>query len=128
MIATTNPGRGSATLSSDQAIFTMDGIVDFEFSEVGFSSGNSVRLLQARVVFRKFISTNQNEWRWCRDLTRPNCSAGAQFSDIEHIINIPLVNNVFTSNLLNTPGTGSVNKTLLGNFYMYRMIQKGVGQ
>ncbi|MCJ8275898.1 MAG: hypothetical protein HRT44_13335 [Bdellovibrionales bacterium] len=128
LVATTNPGRGSATLSSNQAVFEMDGIVDFEFSEVGFSTGAAVRLLQARIVFRKFISTKQNEWRWCRDLTRSNCSVGTQFVDIEHTINIPLVNNIFTSNLLNTSGTGSVNKILLGNFYMYRMVQKGVSQ
>ncbi len=123
-VSSSNPGTGTTTLSSRNAEMFFDNIVEFELSSGGIpiDAGDTVRMVEMRVVFRKFRSSEPSEWRWCPSIemnTTAECRSGAQYTDITKLINIPLRNNVMISNFESETGS-RLEETVYGDVYYYR--------
>ena len=126
IISSSPSGTGSVVLASSSAQHRFDSIVELEVSPSGFPSknGDPVRVAHFRIVYRKFLSTEKDLWRWCPEAnkTAPNCQVGARYKDIEHVLDIPFVNNSITTEFTDSSGNKR-KETLFGDIYFFRLSQ-----
>lgn len=126
IISSATSGTGNVTVSSDQVSQSFKSIVGLEVSPGGFPSvsGDPVRVVKVKITYRKFLSTDKNEWRWCPEANKlgPNCQTSARYQDIEHILHIPLPNNAIPTNFTRPDGSQR-NETLFGDLYFFRLFQ-----
>lgn len=122
-IVTSPHGMGAARLSPSQAQIEFDSIVELELSPgvYNVASGDAVRIMNVRVVTRKFTSEERGDWRWCpsdRINRQASCRTKAPFRDIEKNFKLVMYNNAIETTLSNSDGSPH-RETLLGNIYFY---------
>ncbi len=123
--STSLEASGAVNVSSANALDRFDQIVDFRLEPSGYpvGAGESVRVVKATVVFRKFLDQDRNTWRWCpssRIATVKACQSTASFKDVTLITHIPLVNNMVTTDRYDFVG-GRVSETLFGSLYYFKL-------
>lgn len=127
IISASRSGTGAVVLSSENPSHVFNSIVELEVSPGGFpsNSGDVVRVAKVRIVYRKFLSTEKNLWRWCptADIAKSDCDVGARYKDIEHVFDIPFVNNTITTQFTNSSGNKR-KETLFGDLYFFKLSQE----
>ena len=133
LVSSSGFGVGATTLSSDQPIQRFDNIVEFSLMPGGQDTpnGQPIRVVEARVVIRKFTLNTLGGEYWCPQANinagTAGCGAGniRNFRDIVHILYIPLVNNAIeTTDYINAAGDLR-RETLYGNIYFFKQITTG---
>lgn len=132
LISTSGFGVGTTTLSSDQSAHRFENIVEFSLRPGGNSTINEpVRVVEARIVIRKFSLNNQGGDFWCPQFNIDNGSPGCgganlrNFRDIVHTLYLPVVNNAIdTTDYINTAGDLR-KETLYGNLYFFKQTTVG---
>lgn len=125
IVSSSGPGGGALTLSPDDpGVLKFGSIVELHQSPAGMSakSGDSVRVIRLRIVYRKFTDPERSNWRWCpaADMAQPKCASVAQYRDVTRTLDIPLVDNAVATNTFYEDGTRR-KETLFGDLYFFGM-------
>lgn len=118
LISSSDQGFGNTTISSSNPRHRLDSIVEMQITPAGFPSvsGDPVRAVRLRIVFRRFLDPDQNRWQYCPEAEIPNfaaCQTTARFVDETLLLDIPLVNN-------SIPTDFGTQETLYGNLYFFK--------